>query len=93
MSSEQQGDCDPGGRFSKSCQETKAVGKEGPLSWSPGFLSHLDGIWSLYPSLFSQSPEMDPMTTNVASGLYLGTPLGDVNRFLENLGTSTPVRK
>lgn len=54
---------------------------------------HLDGIWSLHPSLFSQSPEMDPMTANVASGLYLGTPLGDVNRFLENLGTSTPVRK
>lgn len=68
MSSELQGDCDPGGRFSKSSQETKAVGKEGPVSWFPGFRFHLDSIWALDPSLVS--PEMHRMASNVAFGLW-----------------------
>lgn len=54
---------------------------------------YLDSIWSLDPSLVSQSPEMGPMASNVASGLYLGTLPGRYKRFSENPGTGTPVGK
>lgn len=53
---------------------------------------YLDSVLSLDPSLVSQSPEMGPMASSVASGLYLGTSLGDM-RFSENPGSGTPVRK